>query len=334
LIRLSQSIVISDPSEIAPARRLAALCASTLGLSETASGRAALVATEVGTNLLKHAGGGSILFGSTTDPEPCVVIVGLDRGRGITNVRQAMEDGFSTAGSPGTGLGAIDRNATLVDLYTRPDGGTAILCEIGEGTEPRRPRAERMMVAAGVCIPKNGEDVPGDAWVAIPGQAQFTVAVADGLGHGPLAATASTAAVRAIAEGADRSLEAVFQDSHAALRPTRGAAIGIARLHQGHVEFMGVGNIAGTIYGDDATRRMVSLPGIVGHEMRRLQSFSYPWTEDSLLVLASDGISTSFNVPADAGLRQRHPALIAAVLFRDHCRGSDDATVVVVKAAA
>ena len=74
-------------------------------------------------------------------------------------------------------------------------------------------------------------------------------------------------------------------------------------------------------------------PGIVGHEMRKVQSFSYPWLASSVLILQSDGVSANWNAANYPGLMQHEPALIAAVLYRDLCRGTDDATVVVAKAS-
>jgi hypothetical protein len=94
-----------------------------------------------------------------------------------------------------------------------------------------------------------------------------------------------------------------------------------------------VGNIAGGVVSEDVTRRVVSLPGIVGHEMRKVQTFSYPWTPASVLIVHSDGISGSWNLANYPGLTQHDPALIAAVIYRDFCRGNDDATVVVAKGA-
>ena len=96
---------------------------------------------------------------------------------------------------------------------------------------------------------------------------------------------------------------------------------------------IGVGNIAGTIAADDVMTRLVSLPGIVGHEMRKLQTFSYPGLASSVLVLQSDGVSASWNAATCPGLMQHEPALIAGVLYGDPCRGNDDATVVVAKAS-
>jgi anti-sigma regulatory factor (Ser/Thr protein kinase) len=318
---------------VAEARRTAVSCATTLRLNETSIARAALVATELATNLIKHAGGGELLFGSN---DKAVAIVSIDRGRGLLNVAAAMSDGFSTAGSSGTGLGAVRRASASFDIYALPDRGTAIFSTIAD-PQLASPllQAPSRIVAAGVCIPKTGEEQNGDAWMGQLSREIVTIAVADGLGHGPAAATASTTAVRVFSERIEQPLEHMLQDAHGALRPTRGAAVGIARLYLtvGRADFIGVGNIAGTIVTDDAMRKTVSLSGIVGHEMRKVQSFSYPWLASSVLILQSDGVSATWNAANYPGLMQHEPALIAAVLYRDLCRGTDDATVVVAKAS-
>ena len=317
-------VSVGDGSEVAEARRAATRAAEALRFDETAKGKAALIATELATNLVKHGGGGSILF----VPNGSLTMIAIDKGRGIASVNAALRDGYSTAGSPGTGLGAVGRAADLVDIYTVPNGGTAVLCRIGA-------TPATALHVGGVCIPKPGEEIAGDAWQSFMTRDTVTIAVADGLGHGPLASTASAAAMRSIAARSEDQLEHILADMHTALRPTRGAAVGIARIHTavGRLDFAGVGNIAGGAVAGDATRRVVSLPGIVGHEMRKVQTFSYPFSSSTVLVLHSDGISSSWNLANYPGLVEHDPALIAAVLFRDYCRGTDDATVVVIKAA-
>jgi anti-sigma regulatory factor (Ser/Thr protein kinase) len=337
LTRLSRAVSVTDASQVAAARRVAAQCAAAMRLSENTAGNAALITTELATNLLKHGAGGSILFGSDQETEKVLTIVAIDKGRGIENVTAALRDGYSTAGSPGTGLGAIQRTASTFDVYAFPDRGTAILCTLEEEA-PRRSLydAPSRIKIGGVCVPYPGEEQSGDAWTSMATRDVVTIGVADGLGHGMAAATASSAAVRVFAAQSEQPLERMMEDAHGVLRPTRGAAVGLARLHLAHsrVEFAGVGNIAGTILDENGgTRRVVSLNGIVGHEMRKVQTYSYPWAASSVLILQSDGVSANWNPAAYPGLLQHEPALIAAVIYRDHCRGTDDATVVVAKAS-
>ena len=67
----------------------------------------------------------------------------------------------------------------------------------------------------------------------------------------------------------------------------------------------------------------------MGHECRKIQTFSYPWSKGSVLVLYSDGLQTRWTLDRYPALRGRDPALLAAVLYRDFARGRDDVTVVV-----
>jgi hypothetical protein len=211
-----------------------------------------------------------------------------------------------------------------------------VLCRIEEPPSSRaRLEAQPRVSVSGICLPKAGEEQAGDGWHSVSTRDTTTILVADGLGHGPAAATASAAAVRMFAERPDLPLENIIHDAHAALRPTRGAALGIARIYASarRVEFGGVGNIAGAIVSPEGVRRTVSHNGIVGHEMRKVQTFSYPWTNSSVLVLHSDGVSASWSLAGYPGLEQRDATMVAAMLYRDYCRGNDDATVVVAKAS-
>jgi hypothetical protein len=95
--------------------------------------------------------------------------------------------------------------------------------------------------------------------------------------------------------------------------------------------FAGIGNISGVAVTDRQTRSMVSYNGTVGHMMPKVAEFVYPWSQQSLLFLHCDGVEAQWNLNHYPGLGARHPALIAAVLYRDFKRTRDDITVIVVK---
>ena len=131
-----------------------------------------------------------------------------------------------------------------------------------------------------------------------------------------------------------RTLPDLFAAIHLALRSTRGAAVAIAEIELAKqlVHFAGLGNVAGAVVSRAGTKNMVSLNGTAGVEMRKVTEFSYPWADDALLVLHSDGLGTHWSMDQYPGLCLRHPTVIAGVLCRDHERGGrDDATVVVAK---
>jgi hypothetical protein len=157
------------------------------------------------------------------------------------------------------------------------------------------------------------------------------ILVADGLGHGLQAADASREAVRLFRENRTLDGPRLIEVLHAGLRSTRGAAVAVAdvRRGQGELRFTGVGNISGTLVSGATTRSMVSQNGTVGAEARRIQEFTYPFADDTLLVMHSDGLTSRWQVSQYPGLRLKKPGLIAGVLYRDHRRERDDVTVLV-----
>ena len=96
--------------------------------------------------------------------------------------------------------------------------------------------------------------------------------------------------------------------------------------------FAGVGNIAGAIIGPTSRQGLVSLSGTLGHEVRKVRAFEYPWPTGATLVMHSDGLGTQWDIGRYPGLATRHPALVAGILYRDFRRVRDDVTVVVIRA--
>jgi serine phosphatase RsbU (regulator of sigma subunit) len=188
--------------------------------------------------------------------------------------------------------------------------------------------------SAALCVPKPGEDVCGDS-ACILARPDGTVALllADGLGHGPQAAAASQEAVRIFRKHAAANPVDVLTLLHAGLRSTRGAALAMALIEPAarRVTYGGIGNIAGFITDTGGVRRMVSHSGTAGHTAGRMQAFHYPMHHRPVVVMFSDGLATSWSPDGHAGLFSLDPTLIAAVLYRDHARGRDDASVVVWK---
>ncbi len=330
----TRRLEISDDSGVGEARRSALGFAADLGMGEVDAGRVAIVATELARNLIRHASGGVMLIGLFEDETGAgVECIALDTGPGIAEPTAAMRDGFSTAGGPGTGLGAINRLSHAFDVYSRPGHGSAFLARVQGGVPAAAPSPPRY---GGISVPKPGEDACGDAWRIKRHGDDLAILVVDGLGHGPLAADAAGAATRAFDLGKGRADPEAMERLHLALRSTRGAAASIAVLPSAsnEVAFIGVGNVMGVVASGLETRRMVSFNGTLGHSLKSVRTFTYPTLGDTIAVLASDGVGTHWSFDAYPGLKARHPSLIAAVLYRDFARHRDDATVAVVKRAA
>ena len=327
----STSVIVHEGSQVAEARRAALGCATALQMDAETRGKVALVATELATNLVKHGGGGELVVGARRDDLPTAVdLLALDSGPGMADWGRCLDDGYSTSGSPGTGLGAIRRASEAFDVYSRPAKGTVVFARV-----LGRPEASRSFDSLDlgvVSVPYPGETECGDGWSVMSRPTVLRMLVVDGLGHGVSAAEAARAAVDAFQFGRDDTPTASMARIHDGLRHTRGAAaaVGEVDLSGGVVTFCGVGNIAGLIASGDGERHLVTHNGTVGHDARRMQLFSYPWPKGSMLLLHSDGLGTHWRTGDYPGLLTCHPAVAAAVLYRDFRRRRDDATVLVV----
>jgi anti-sigma regulatory factor (Ser/Thr protein kinase) len=327
-------IQIDDRTQVGEARRAAVEMAEALGLSATQAGKVALAVTEAATNIVKHAGTGKILLAPLVRATAVgLEILALDRGPGISNVMASMRDGYSTAGSMGAGLGALSRVSPSFDLYSQTGQGTALRLEVWQGAPPP---AETELEVGAVCLPKTGEEVPGDGWLLEASGDYRTIMVVDGLGHGPNAARAARAATEAFAAHPSATPAALMQICHGALTATRGAAGAAARVvpAKRHGSFAGVGNIACRVEMIGERRQLVSHSGTLGHVMRRVQEFEFDFPAGALLILHSDGLTSRWSCEDYPGLLAKHAGLIAGVLYRDHNRGTDDVTVVVLKNSA
>lgn len=327
------AFAVSHASDVAAVRRAGQKLADSLAFNETRAGQLALIITEAATNILKHAGEGEIHVGPAQSPAGIGIdVLALDKGPGIADLAGSLVDGVSTAGTAGTGLGALQRLSDEFDVYsTRGDGAVFFM------------RLWRDMPGPSVCgvevgalwTPIRGEEVCGDGWAVACAGDGATLLAADGLGHGPDAARAANAAIRTLAGRGPIGAGELVHATHEALRPTRGAALAAARIDfaAGELCFAGVGNIGAIAIGD-TRRALVSHNGIVGHNMRKVQEFTVPFGPGALCILHSDGIETRWDLDKYPGLQGRSPALIAAVLMRDYTRGRDDAMVLVVRRLA
>lgn len=331
---MNRTIAVDERSQVGEARREAIRLAQTLGMDAPSADRLALAVTEAATNLVKHARGGEILLAPLgAAAVRGVEVIALDRGPGMANVTASIRDGHSTAGSPGLGLGSIARLATGLDIYSQPGRGTVLRFEMWK-QGLALPRAG--IVAGAVCVAKTGEQVSGDGWSCTGDDGAGRLLVVDGLGHGPDAAAAANAALRVAAERPALAPDALLAAMHAALRSTRGAAASAASVSTRTARgvYAGIGNIRGIVCERAGVRSLVSHNGTLGQQIRKIQSFEFGFPKDALLVMHSDGITSHWNFDAYPGLPRHHPAVIAAVVYRDHSRQRDDATVAVLRHAA
>lgn len=319
-----RSIAVTDRSSVGEARRAAIVAALALGFDEQKRSDIGIVATEAANNVLLHGGGGELLIcGVAEEPIAWLDLIAIDSGPGIRDIGHAFEDGVSTIGTAGHGLGAMQRLSDSLSIYSIPDRGTVLSCRFS-------PRESAGNANIGVLsIPFKGEVECGDAFLALPGTFRSLYMLVDGLGHGPVASEAAREAVKAVRRSSQASLTEIMATTHDALRKTRGAAMSVSIVdhERSIVTYAGVGNVSASVGNGTATRSMISQNGTLGAVLPRVQEYTYPVEAGSLLLMFSDGLTSKCGFGAYPGIRNRPPALIAGLLYRDFSRRRDDATV-------
>lgn len=323
-------VAVEDATQIGQARRVSQLASTGAGLDPTDAGRVALVTTELATNLLKHARGGEIHIAVVQGRGAYgVEVVAVDRGPGF-NLADCLPDGYSTGGTRGEGLGAVLRQADVMDMYADARGSVVLARMYPKGFKSADIRfgatQQRM----------HDETVCGDGWAfAVDGDRRSVVLI-DGLGHGLPAHQAAIAGVSAYAEQPFEEPVALMNALHEAMSSTRGGAVALAQFEgaTGTLRYAGIGNIAGGLLTLEGSRGLASHPGIVGVQARRAQPFDFPDSTGKLLLMHSDGLQSRWNLRQYPGLATRHPAVVTSLLYRDFNRGRDDTTILAMTLGA
>lgn len=317
-----QLATLEDATQVGAARRLAARAAEFAELPELVAGRLGLIVVELATNLLKHATRGRLLLRTEGQGADATVdVVSIDHGPGM-DLERCFDDGFSTGGTPGTGLGAVRRAATLFDAHS-DERGSVLFARLGTMPGPRR---------GSIAVALAGEPDSGDGWRFEAREAGWSAAVVDGLGHGTGAAEAAAVVLGTHAEHPDAPARCL-QLAHERARATRGAACTVvvhdARAHS--LVHAGVGNVAATLVGLDDSRGLAAQNGTLGAVCPGVREQRVDAPPRSLLIMHTDGLTARWRLSDYPGLRTRHPQVVAGVLFRDAQRPRDDATVLVIE---
>lgn len=325
--------LVTEASQVGQVRRAALRLAETQQFSEETAGQVGIVATELAANLAKYGKHGQFFLEPVSDASgPSIQLLAVDSGPGIADIQRSLQDGVSTGGTAGTGLGAVRRMSGHFDIFSMPGQGTVVMSRIARRAK-RSTTAAAAFQCGAISINAPRETVCGDAWRIAERDGALAVMVADGLGHGPLAHEAAERAAKVFEDGVFQDAPAVFcERAHRALSGTRGAALASAHIAaSGRVAYAGVGNISATIVAGEKSRGLSSQNGTAGLQVRRIQTFDYELADRGILVMHSDGLTNRWSLAAYPGLISRHASVIAAVLYRDCLRGKDDATLTVIK---
>lgn len=332
LFAIQQRYEITEATHPGLACRSICDLARGLGFRETELDKLARLVTECATHLLTSEAHGELLVRPLAEMKLPgarrygVEVLSIESGPVVADIQ--------------LDLSQLKQWSEELDVWSAPRHGSVLRFVLWDRpTRTAETRVTPARVSYGVVnLPLRAEFVSGDAWSCHADQDNFTVLVADGLGHGPMANRAATEAAKILEISGGAPLESILDRAHLALRSTVGAAVGVARfpisaqVAASQVKFAGIGNVAASVWGEMSHKHLVSHDGVIGHAYRRVQQFEVPYAEGALIVLHSDGLMSRWDLSRYPGLTVRHPALIAAVLYRDYARGHDDVTVFVARA--
>ncbi|MVO85629.1 SpoIIE family protein phosphatase [Streptomyces sp. p1417] len=357
--------LLTEPTRAVPidhfsAVHLAAATARTLarrcGLPGALPDRAAVVASELASNIAKHASGGSLYLQPLGAGEG-IEILAADRGPGMGELERCLADGYTTTNSLGAGLGAVSRIATSFTIRTRQGHGTLVCARLlaglsGSGGSAGSGGFGESGVSGGpgvsggsggsasaadrpvgsLRLAAQGEEHCGDASAIATTEHGLTALAVDGLGHGAQAQEAAQLALRCFHRAPDAELPALLTATNRALRHSRGAAVGVLRLRGGEVLYCGVGNVRAVLLSaDEVGHHLTGQPGVVGWNMPTPQVRRLAAPPGATAVLHTDGIDARWSRAPDPFLLRLPPPLLATALVHGYRRSRDDATVLVVR---
>jgi len=330
-----QSFEVVEGSDAYEATQAAKVMGMALGFDARVTEEVAIAVSELAGNLVKYARRGRLTLaplhqGTRTGMQ----IESQDSGPGITDVEQALSDGYSTAGGLGYGLGAVNRLMDELEIKSSAGkgGGTYIVCRRWLAPEP--PLVKSCPLDFGAATrPYPGKVVNGDTFVIEHWNESALVAVIDGLGHGQFAYQAALAARQYVETHPDQPLKTIFQGVGRSCHGTQGVVMAIARIDWPlrKLTMANVGNVEARLFGIPRPVNFMIRRGVIGLNAPNPVVTEHLWDAPYTLVLHSDGLKSHWRWEDFAHLQEVPASVIAQRLLQEQARDDDDATVVVVK---
>jgi anti-sigma regulatory factor (Ser/Thr protein kinase) len=328
----TQPIPIYDEASVSFVRQLIRETGLRLSLSKDLTESAALIASELTHNQLRHAKQG---YFAVRPIERQGVngfeMIAADIGPGIAAPRQAIQDELPTAASLHAGLAAVCRLADEVEFDNRMSEGLRVIARKFE-----TPAASPCCEIAIMGKPYPGELVSGDDGAFFQSEDGFLVAVADGLGHGPEAREASNQAMETLSRERDTALDYIALALNADLAATRGCAMSFARFdkHDGVIECVSLGDVHSHLYNLRDAHFFTSTPLIVGAGQLPKQRVRIERTQvqpGSVLITFTDGLKSRTSLKGQLDVLRQPAIAIAQHLLEHDSRPDDDALVLVAR---
>lgn len=124
---IQSCVKIINEWDIVAARQLGRNVAKELGFGTVDQARITTAISELARNIYLYAGQGQICIEKLYESGKAgLKVVAIDNGPGIKDIRQVMEDGYSTSGGLGAGLPGVKRLMDGFGINSTPGSGTEI----------------------------------------------------------------------------------------------------------------------------------------------------------------------------------------------------------------
>ncbi|MBI3778738.1 MAG: SpoIIE family protein phosphatase [Gammaproteobacteria bacterium] len=307
-----------------------------MGFSDLKREQMELVCNEMVTNQNKFAdGNGLVQIWETAHPGPALDLFAFDYGKGIPNIKAAQQDGYTTAGTMGKGLGAIRRLSSESEIYSiaeeyageNPWHGTAVWARFHQDDHDAALPHQIGSYARSY----QDSAFNGDLIQVRCGPHKTRWLHMDGLGHGREAAE--------VVEGIgyflddETPVDGLMQRLSQRLQGTRGAVAMICEVDAVEQTFKvcGVGDMVAYLISSGDKKAISFSPGVLGHAHRTPETTTLSFPPQALLLTASDGLRRSITLRTFPELWRLHPQMIALVLGQVMGRHNDDRSVFTIR---
>lgn len=326
---------IDDRSLIAFIKREIHNLALQLGFTPHRAAETDIIVAELTSNLMKFANGGELLYRANFNGEHNEIeIYCLDKGIGFDNVAKIMNDGYSSSNTLGHGLGSIKRLSNDFQIYSMKNWGCVQYVKICEKPELEIPSLKNGLNPTTIAVNYPGEKLCGDGYYIKHYSKGFQIFVGDGLGHGESANEAVEAAIKAFKQSLKTDPTTILRDIHLKVKKTRGLVATIASVdYKSEVwNVCGIGNINTRIFNGLENKTYTPYNGIIGHNIpRTLNNTVVPYKKHQIIIMHSDGLRTRWSLNDLNSIFKQSPGIIAAAIYKENVRGTDDATILVGK---
>jgi anti-sigma regulatory factor (Ser/Thr protein kinase) len=301
------------------------------GFSESRIAEVDIIISELTSNLVKHAKGGELLFrvSMENNGRPALEIVCIDEGAGIPNLKLMVKDGVSTVKTLGHGLGAIQRLSDFCQIYSLVNWGTIIYSKILSFKEPTQVR-KNIIELKPFFVPKSGQDVSGDGYYVKNLNNETHIFFGDALGHGKEAWKVISIAIESFKNCKENEPIEMLRCIHNDTRRTRGLVGTVAILNHTTRQWRicGIGNILTKLYSGSSEKNFRPYNGVIGMNIpTSLNSHVFEAENNQYLIMCSDGIKTRWDFSKFSAMYRYDLMVLAATLYKDLTRRSDDASI-------